>query len=88
MELILKIIVVLAVFALMYIIIRRLSFVFSNRHEIKRDEEILQQIDIKLADESLDDAGRETLIQSKKAYQHDMNVRKGDVQLKSKWRPE
>ncbi|EAT2608558.1 hypothetical protein EJN23_21485 [Salmonella enterica] len=88
MELTLKIFVALAVFALMYIIIRRLSFVFTNRRGIKQDEDILQQIDIQLADESLSDEDREILLQSKKAYQHDINVRKGDVQLKSKWRPE
>jgi hypothetical protein len=44
-------------------------------------------LNILLEDETLDKETRENMLAVKAACQHDINVRKGVVKLKSGWRP-
>ncbi|HAL5940601.1 MULTISPECIES: hypothetical protein [Enterobacteriaceae] len=87
MAVIVKLVVTLIVFILMYIVVRRLYGVFSDKREIQRDEKNINMLNILLEDETLDKETRGNMLAVKAACQHDINVRKGVVKLKSGWRP-
>lgn len=88
MEMIIKLILTLVVFMLMYFVVRRLSNYVSNKRAIKQCEDMITLINIQLNDEKLDKKSRDDLQTTKIACQHEINVRKGKVQLKSGWRPQ
>ncbi|HBU9894271.1 TPA: hypothetical protein MDK36_005122 [Citrobacter freundii] len=87
MAVIVKLVVTLIVFILMYIVVRRLYGVFFDKREIQRDEKSINMLNILLDDETLDNETRENMLAVKAACQHDINVRKGLVKLQSGWRP-
>ncbi|WP_037429990.1 hypothetical protein [Serratia plymuthica] len=87
MELIYKLILTLVVFILMYFVVRRLYTYVSNQRAIKQCEEMISLLNIQLDDEGLDKKSRDDMQTTKMACQHEINVRKGKVLLKSGWRP-
>ncbi|CAI2537308.1 hypothetical protein [Serratia ficaria] len=87
MEVIYKLILTLVVFILMYFVVLRLYNYVSNKRAIKQCEQMITLINIQLDDEALDKKSRDDIQTTKMACQHEINVRKGKVLLKSGWRP-
>lgn len=87
MEVIYKLILTLVVFILMYFVVRRVYTYVSNQRSIKQCEQMICHINIQLDDEGLDKKSRDDMQTTKMVCQHEINVRKGKVLLKSGWRP-
>ena len=87
MEVFIKLIFTLVVFMLMFIFVRRLYNSFSNKLAIRQCEDTITLLNIQLDDETIDKEIKNDMQTTITACQHEINVRKGKVLLKSGWRP-
>nr|SAY46529.1 Uncharacterised protein [Serratia marcescens] len=87
MEVIIKFTLTLFSFMLIFFCVRRLSNYISNKRSIRECEDMITLINIQLNDETLDKESKNDMQTTKTVCQHEINVRKGKVLLKSGWRP-